>query len=157
MTEDDIIQFASGLPGVVVETASEASGAPEMAWGDSFIYYDSDETVPPDRRMPFATIVTSDYDGFDTASNLNRPDVFRLNLEIGREAFHDLIGYQPIEHPDHHARWDYAAVDQLMPHPLYAKQAWVSIVNPGEATDAQARSLLTDARARAARRYRPRA
>jgi hypothetical protein len=157
MTEDEIVQVENGLPGVVVEMASEASGAPEMAWGDSSIYYDPDGTIPSDRRMPFATIVTSDYEGFDTDSNLNCPNVFRLNIEVGREAFHDLIGYEPIEHPDHHEQWDYAAADQLIPHPLYAKQAWVSIVNPGEAADAQARSLLTDAHARAARRHRPQA
>lgn len=138
MIEDDIIQLASDLPGVVVETASEASGALKMAWGDSFIYYDPDGIIPSDRRMPFATIVTSDYEGFDTESNLNRLNIFRLNIEVGREAFHDLIGYEPIEHPDHHEQWDYAAADQLMPHPLYTKQAWVSIVNPGEAADAQA-------------------
>ena len=40
MTEAEIIEFTGGLPGVTVVTASEAGGAPEVAWGDSFFYYD---------------------------------------------------------------------------------------------------------------------
>jgi hypothetical protein len=58
MTQDEIIAFVTGLPGVVVVTASEATGAPEVAWGDSFFICDPDGDSPTDRRMPFATIVT---------------------------------------------------------------------------------------------------
>ena len=29
---------------------------------------------------------------------------------------------------------DYAAYDQLLPHPVYAKQLWISILNPSDAT-----------------------
>ena len=29
---------------------------------------------------------------------------------------------------------DYAAVDRIVPHPVYARQRWISILNPGEAT-----------------------
>ena len=29
---------------------------------------------------------------------------------------------------------DYAAVDRILPHPVYAKQRWISILNPSEAT-----------------------
>ena len=42
--------------------------------------------------MPFATIVTKDYTGFDTASDLNRPGVFRLNVGVGRDTFRALFG-----------------------------------------------------------------
>lgn len=144
MRSDDIIAFVTGLPGVVAVTASEADGAPEAAWGDSFFFYDPDADTPPDRRMPFATIVTTDYDGFDTASNLNRPGVFRLNIAVGRQVFDQLIG-DP--HPD------YTALDRLIPHPVYAAQCWVAILNPGATTAALARSLLTDAHAKAAQRH----
>ena len=36
LSEDDIIRLVGGMPGVAVVTASEAGGAPEAAWGDSF-------------------------------------------------------------------------------------------------------------------------
>jgi hypothetical protein len=155
MTQDEIIAFVTGLPGTVAVTASEASGAPEVAWGDSFFSYDADGDAP--RRMPFATIVTKDYEGFDTASNLDRPDVFRLNIAVGRTAFEELIGYPSAAHADRSAHADYTVIDTLIPHPAYATQAWVAILNPGEATAALARSLLTDAHGRAAQRHRRRA
>lgn len=40
MQEHEVVRFVSRLPGVVAVTASEASGAPEVAWGDSFFSYD---------------------------------------------------------------------------------------------------------------------
>lgn len=92
VTEDEIIQFAQGLPGVDVLTASEATGAPEIAWGDSFFYFDPDRDIPGDRRFPFATIVTKDYPGFDEASNVDREGVFRLNVSVGRQRFAELYG-----------------------------------------------------------------
>lgn len=157
MTQDDITAFVTSLPGVAAVTASEANGAPKVAWGDSFFFYDPGGDAPASRRMPFATIVTKDYEGFDTASDLNRPGVFRLNIVVGRAAFEELIGYPPSAHAARSARFDYTAIDRLIPHPAYATQAWVAILNPGEATATLARSLLTDAHARAVQRHRRRA
>jgi len=156
MSEEDIIRFASGLPGVEVVTASEANAAPEVAWGDTFFFYDPDGDIPTNRRLPFATIVTKDYPGFDTASRLDRPGVFRVNIAVGRHAYQDLFGHPPAAYPDHQASYDYSAIDQPVPHPVYARQAWISILSPGEATADQLRSLLTEAHARAAARHRPR-
>ena len=153
LTQDGIITFVTGLAGVVVTTASAASGAPEAAWGDSFFIYDPDGDVPAHRQRPFATLVTKDYDGFDTASNLNRPGVFRLNIAVGRTAFEELIGYPPRAHAAQSARFDYAAIDRLLPHPAYAAQAWVAILNPGETTAVMACSLLTDAHILAVQRH----
>jgi hypothetical protein len=155
MKQDDIVAFVTGLPGVAAVTADEASGAPEVAWGDSFFSYDPDGTAG--HRMPFATIVTKDYDGFDTASDLNRPDVFRLNIAVGRTRFEELIGYPPAAHAERSAGLDYTVIDRLIPHPVYAPQAWVAILNPGETTAEPARSLLTEAHRRAAQRHHRRA
>jgi hypothetical protein len=139
-----------------VVTAGEDGGAPEAAWGDSFFSYAPDGEPPTDHRFLFATIVTKDYDGFDTASRLNRPGVFRLNIAVGRAEFERLLGYPPAAHAERHAGIDYAAHDRILPHPLYAAQSWISIVNPGDETGARARPLLREAHARAAERHRPR-
>jgi hypothetical protein len=155
VTEDDIVQFVITLPGVAATMASEASGAPEVAWDDWFIFYDREGESPPDRRFPFATIVTKDYEGFDAFSQLNRPGVFRLNIAVGRQRYEDLMGYPPAEHAEHQPRFDYTALDSLLPHPVYGAQAWVSILNPGDKTSEQAKSLLTEARDRATERRRP--
>ena len=154
MTEDEILAFARGLDGVTVETADAASGAPKVAWGDSFVYYDAPDTEPepPDRRWPFATLVVHDYAGFDESSNLNRDGVFRVNVNVGKRRFEELLGYPPSRHAEHRAEHDYAASDTLLPHPEYGQQAWVSVVNPGERASALVQALLTGARDRAAAR-----
>ncbi|WP_425394324.1 DUF6194 family protein [Actinopolyspora mortivallis] len=65
------------------------------------------------RRVPFTTIVTKDYDGWYTVSELNRAGVFRLNLAMGRTVLEELIGYPPAEHEHHTDRFDYTALDRI--------------------------------------------
>ena len=74
----------------------------------------------------YATIVTTDEHDDGAPSDLARPGAFRLNIGVGRETFERLVG--SMDAPD------YAAYDQLLPHPVYAKQLWISILNPSEAT-----------------------
>lgn len=148
MTEDEIIAFVAALPDVDVLTASADSGAPQAAWGDTFF---SATGVPADRSFPFATIVVSDYEGFDAYSQLNRPGVFRLNIAVGRRVFQELFGYGPEAFAAHAGEYDFTAADQLFPHPVYAVQGWASIVNPGEQTSDRAQALLVAARERSTR------
>jgi hypothetical protein len=74
----------------------------------------------------FATIVTTDEHDEGTPSNLSRPGVFRLNLGVARATFERLVGSMPDP--------DYAAFDRFLPHAVYGKQLWISILNPSEAT-----------------------
>jgi Family of unknown function (DUF6194) len=156
VTEDDVLQLVRRLPDVHVFTASEADGAPEVAWGDSFVYYDPSGRGEDTHGQPFATIVTKDYEGWDTASALNRSGVFRVNVAVGREIFAALFGHAPAAHADHYGDYDYTALDRVIPHPVYAGQGWVSVLNP-QATAPQLESLLAQAHARAAARHRRRA
>ena len=142
MSPEDVIAFVAGFAGVVAQTPAPGDGSPEIAWGDTFFFYDPDDRESA-RRMPFATIVVKDYTGFDEASNLDREGVFRVNVAVGRSSVPDASGVV-----------DYTAFDVLLPHPTYAKQGWVSIVNPGAATETLLRSMLTDAYERAKARYR---
>jgi Family of unknown function (DUF6194) len=84
-------------------------------------------SLDPDKHWPnFATIVTTDEHDEGAPSNLARPGVFRLNVGVGRATFERLVG--SMTEPD------YAAFDRLLPHPVYAKQLWISILNPSDAT-----------------------
>ena len=56
----------------------------------------------------------------------SRPDVFRLNIGVGKESFERLVG--GMTDPD------FAAFDRFVPHPVYGKQRWISIVNPSHET-----------------------
>src|SRR5262245_54311565 len=107
MTEREIIEFAAGLPDVTAVTASKQSGAPEMAWGDTFIFRGEQ------RKLPFATVVTHDYGDFDAFSQLDRPGVFRLSIGVGRARFAELIGYAPAAHAHHAPSHDYTELDRL--------------------------------------------
>lgn len=48
-------------------------------------------------------------------------------------------------------------MDTLLPHPTYASQHWVCVLNPGEATLETVRALLAEAYEFAARKYANRA
>jgi hypothetical protein len=156
MTEAEIIEFAAGLEGVAVLKASEESGAPEVAWGDSFFFYAPPGDEPSDQRHPFATLVRGDYPSFDVESQLDRPGAFRLNLAVGRDHYQRLLGHPAADHEQHHSDYDYTEADVVLPHPVYASQGWVSIVNPGSRTADQVKELFSYALDLAGARYRRR-
>ncbi|MEU5909315.1 DUF6194 family protein [Micromonospora sp. NPDC047527] len=135
------------LPGAEQLVASAESGAPEGAWGDRFFY------VGPDRRQPFATIVEHDVPGFDESSQLDRPGVFRLNLDLGRVEFERLFGFAPKDFEAHRDSFDFARLDTVVPHPGYALHGFGSIVMPGPQMLPEIDRLLTVAHARAVDRH----
>lgn len=102
--------------------------------GYKFFFYGAD------RMLPFATIATSDSD-YERVSNHIRPGVFRLNIGVSRQTFRSLFG---ADHVDV-SRYDYAALDRIMPHPDYAAQNWLCVLNPTEATFDQVRTFLAEA------------
>jgi uncharacterized protein DUF6194 len=156
VNQAEIIEFAAGL-GVAVLTASQENGAPEVAWGDSFFYYTPPSGEAGDQRHPFATLVRGDYPGFDVESELDRPGVFRLNLAVGRDRYQRLLGHPAADHDRHHTDYDYTEADVVLPHPVYASQGWVSIVNPGPRTADQVKELFIYSLDLAAARYGRRA
>ena len=124
------------------------------AWGDMFFYYNPDPERPDE--IYFATLKTAD-DDYDNASNLNRPGVFRLNIGIGKETFFALFESRPAR-PGPEGQfddtWDFTAAERIMTHPVYGRQYWVSVVNPGPETFAAVQPLLAEAYALAVAKYR---
>jgi hypothetical protein len=142
MNESEISQYITDtFEGVDIVVAS----------GDSFFFYNPDRNVPPDHWFPFVTIVTSDIN--DQFSNLNRPSVFRLNIGIGKQTFQSLFG-DPAALPSISAAdggeishdYDFTALDQLMPHPVYGRMLWVCVLSPSDETfETNVRPLLAEA------------
>jgi hypothetical protein len=147
MTQDEIRAFFAEHPSVHIQIAGPGDGSPEVAWGDSFIFVRDQSGTP--RKMPFATIVTKDYAGFDTESKLDREGLFRLNLDVGRDKFKELFGFAPKELAEHRGECDFAAIDRVFPHPAYGEQAWVSIINPSDASHGTTEALMRFALERA--------
>ena len=149
MDQEAIIHYVTDtFTGIEVQRPDDGPGA-----GDTFIFYDPQRSLDPSHRMPFATIVTKDYGEFDNASQLNRPEVFRLNVGVSRETFIALFGYPPSEDCTQSGAYDFAAFDRLMPHPVYARQSWVCVLNPSEATFQAVKPLLAEAYSIVATRY----
>ncbi|GIE92742.1 DUF6194 family protein [Paractinoplanes rishiriensis] len=138
----------AALPEVAELVGGPEAGTPEMAWDERFYF------VGPDRRNPFATIVGHDLPGFDDESRLDRIGVFRLNVELGRIHFEEVFGYPPKDFPDHRDQVDFAALDRIVPHPVYATHGWASVLNPGPAAEPALTRLLANAHRRATDRAR---
>src|SRR5947208_15413027 len=105
MNEASIIQYITDtFDGVETVTSS----------GNTFFFYG------PERKFPFVTLVTNDE--YDSASNLNRPSVFRLNIVISKQTFSSLFGSQKSSaNPgsDGDSSYDFTALRKGMPHPIY--------------------------------------
>jgi hypothetical protein len=87
---------------------------------------------------------------------LNRTSVFRLNIGVSKDTYRSLFGPQPalpgpagVVDTGH----DFSALDQLLPHPLYAPQSWVCVLNPSAETFQAVKPLLAEAYALAVRRH----
>lgn len=147
MSMDELLETIRAFDGVLELAPDESSAFPALAWGDHFFYYAPDGQVPT-REQPYATVVTKNYPD-DALSDLDEPDRWRLNIHVGTDVFIELVG----EAPRSEARtWDYAATDLVLPHPVYRRQGWVSIVNPGPNTLELAVRLLRQAHEAAHRR-----
>lgn len=102
--------------------------------GGAFFFTD------PEQKFPFATLSTSDE--YDQASDLTRPGVFRLNIGVSKQTFGTLFG-MPTSGGG--GGYDYTVLDRIVPHPVYGKMYWVSVLNPGAETFETVRGLLAEA------------
>ena len=152
MSMEQIIDAVRDLDGALVVNPGPGSGAPELAWGDAFFYYAPDGEMPKNVQ-PYGTIVTKDYPD-DSASELDAPGRWRVNVHVDQATFVRLTGEEPrsLTRPR-----DHAATDVFTPHPVYGALGWVAVVNPGEQSTEAVLRLLREAheaaRARAERRH----
>lgn len=106
--------------------------------------------VGDDHRLPFVTIANSDNE-YDKVSNLNREGVFRINIGVSKETFQQLIGDSNGE------AIDYSALNVFLPHPDYARQHFVCILNPSGENVEMTKRLISEAHAIATARYQRKA
>ncbi|MCW5878490.1 MAG: hypothetical protein KIS80_06450 [Anaerolineales bacterium] len=111
------------------------------AMGYKFFFY-KDE-----RLLAFATLALTD-NPYEQVSNLSRPGVFRLNIGLTRATFEALFGSHQLDL----SAYDFAALDRIMPHPDYAAQSFVCVLNPA-VTWGKVQELLAEAYQQAVRRY----
>ena len=103
-------------------------------YGYTFFFYGADH------MHPFATLAVADYD-YDRFSNLDRPGVYRLNIGVSKPTFQAMFGAGKIDV----SAYDFTALDTIMPHPEYASQSFICVLNPSAETFEKVRLLLADA------------
>jgi len=99
----------------------------------------------------FATLKERNCDE-DRAGGLDREGVFRLDFGAGPEAFEAMFGASPeepakgeiIEGP-----WNFATLDNIMPHPVYGWMGWMCVLNPSRTTFHKCKPLIESAYDRA--------
>ena len=132
MDEQDVIAWISALPGIeIVEDQ-----------GDHYVF--ADPTQPAHNRLPFATIMTTDR--YDQFSGLDRPGVYRLNIGVRPATYRARFGPEPFPQDPVEAGYDFAALDAVMPHPVYGSMFWLCVLNPSAETFAEVKPLIEEAR-----------
>ncbi len=111
--------------------------------GYTFFFYRSE------RIVAFATIASTGNE-YETISDLDRPGVYRLNIGVSRETFEALFG--PANKLDL-SKYDFTALDVIMPHPDYARQHFICVLSPGDATFEKVRGYLAEAYDIAAQKF----
>ena len=129
MTQSEFETFVASLENV----------QSEENYGYSFYF------VGDNHHRPFVTFANSDSE-YDSVSNLSREGVFRINIGISRATFNTLFGdYDP-------ETIDYTELNVLQPHPDYAKQNFICILNPVGENVETTKNLIMEAHSIAAQR-----
>ena len=90
----------------------------------------------PDRLLPFTTIASTNNE-YERISNLDRPGVFRLS----KQTFQSLFSTSKVDL----SAYDFTALNTIMPHPDYAAQWWICVLNPSDTTFQKLQPLLSEA------------
>lgn len=114
----------------------------EEAYGYTFFF------VGDDHRLPFVTLADADNE-YDDVSNLDREGVFRINIGVSKATFASLVGDGAGQEA---GEIDYSVLNVFLPHPEYAKQYFVCILNPAGENVEVTQQLIVEAHEVAAAR-----
>ena len=140
MQADELIEYALETYDGVILTE---------AWGERGLFTDPDRKLA--RGTYFVTVEEADGPN-DTASDLDREGVYRVNLGISAESFRSHFGGAPERPAKGEAvatGHDFAALDEILPHPTYGWANWVRVLNPSRETFEELKPLLDEAYERA--------
>lgn len=127
-----------------------------QSWGEQSYFYNPGQKFS--RGAYFATLKFHDGPN-DRASRLDREGIYRFNFGLTRDRFAALFGTPPARPAKGEVivgPWDFAALDILMPHPVYGWMGWVCVLNPSRTTLSRLEPLVGLAHAKARRTLRKR-
>jgi len=112
------------------------------AYRERSFFYNPNKHLP--KGIYFATIKESDGPN-DKASNLDREDIYRLSIGIGKKQYQklfDIVPKRPAKGEIVDLDFDFTSLGLLMPHPIYAWLGWISINNPESQNQDSLKHLL---------------
>lgn len=116
----------------------------KKTWGETSLFFNPNDTSP--HGSYFLTIKERDGEN-DQASLLDRDGVFRVSFGVSRNTYENLFGakpHRPAKGEVVHTGHDFAQINQVMPHPIYAWMNWLQILNPSEETWSSIQNLLRE-------------
>ncbi|MCI8491081.1 MAG: hypothetical protein HFJ04_12735 [Lachnospiraceae bacterium] len=123
------------------------------SWGEKGIFYN-----PQNKRKRGVYVLTvKEKDGEnDKSSDLNREHIYRVNLGIHKDTFIKMFGFIPKRPPKGGVvdmSYDFSAVNQLIPHPVYGWMGWICVLNPSEKMFEELKPLVREAYEYAREKY----
>ncbi|MTI09546.1 DUF6194 family protein [Curvivirga aplysinae] len=103
-------------------------------WGERALFYN------PGSKLPKGVYVLSfkERDGEnDRASELNRGNLYRLNIGVGPKSFAARFGSKPLRPSAGgvvETGHDFTQINTIMPHPVYGWMNWIGVINPTHET-----------------------
>ena len=121
LTSDEILQYClENLSGTVFHSC----------YGEKCIFYNPENKL----KHGIYVLTIKEKDGNnDKSSNLNREGIFRINFGVTKNTFINKFGFipaRPLKGNTVDMQYDFSTLNMLLPHPVYAWMAWVSILNP---------------------------
>ena len=136
MTPDEVLKYClENLEGTVLVES----------WGERGVYYNPDNILK--RGVYILTVKEKDGDN-DKSSNLNRENIYRVNLGVRKTTFiekFDFIPKRPVKGCIVDMNYDFSATDKILPHPVYAWMGWICSLNPSEKTFEELKPLIQEA------------
>lgn len=102
--------------------------------GESDIFYNPEHVL---KRGVYILTIKEKDGANDRASKLTRKNVYRLNIGIRKPTFLKIFGFI-LERAKAGGvvamDYDFVAINQIIPHPVYAWMGWISVLNPSSDT-----------------------
>ncbi len=144
MTADEILKYClDNLEGTVLVDS----------WGERGIFYNPANKLK--RGVYILTVKEKDGEN-DNSSDLNRKDIYRVNLGVRKSTFKMMFGIipkRPCKGGIVDMNYDFKVTDQILPHPVYAWMGWICSLNPTEKTFSELKPYIQEAYEYAKEKY----
>ena len=115
------------------------------SWGEKGIFYNPNQVL---KRGVYVLTVKEKDGNNDKGSNLDRENIYRVNVGLRKPSFKKIFGEIP-KRPNAACtvdmNYDFTELNKIIPHPVYAWMGWISVLNPSKETFEILKPLIQEA------------